>query len=75
MNWFVRFEIRKEISQTDSENAGEVRQVLVFDAMALAFNLGDHLPCDIEPFQLKLNGELRLRPSTMVTQSSDLRPH
>jgi hypothetical protein len=24
---------------------------------------------------LKLNGELRLRPSTMVSQFSDLRPH
>jgi len=75
MNGFVRVEIREEIRQTNLENTGEVRQVLILDAMTLAFNLCDHLPRYIQTFQLQLNCELRLRPAPVVTELPDLRPH
>ncbi len=50
MNGFARVDIREKIRQTNLKNAREVRQVFVFDTMALALDLCDYLPRYIQTF-------------------------
>lgn len=48
--------------------------MLVFDTVALAFHLCEHLTTNIQPIQLKPKHKPGLRPAASVSQSADLRP-
>ncbi len=74
MEWDFWWKRRKQSGDFDLENSGQIWKIAVLHTMHLAFDLGDHFPRNIEPFELKLRGELSLGPSADKPLLSDLRP-
>jgi hypothetical protein len=63
-----------QVGQINLQSVGKIQNVLIFEAVGLRLNLGEHFASNVQPAQLEAQGKFRLRPAARGSQSPNLRP-